>query len=86
MDGVIPNGEVFVFSIFIVVMTDTEAICGGNFEIVHLFVEGFSRQVIHLMFVRRVRAPVAAGCESLADNQAPGRQFGLEIAAAWQQQ
>ena len=29
------------------------------------------------MFVRRIGAPVAAGCERLADDQAPGGQFGL---------
>ncbi len=68
VDGVVADGEVFIFALGIVIMTDTEAVAWVNFEEVHLFVAGLARQIIYLMLVGWIGTPVAAGGEGLTNN------------------
>jgi hypothetical protein len=77
VNTVIADGEILVFAFLVVLMADPKAIVRTDFEKIHFLMIRLTRQIIHLMFVRWVRAPVPARRERFADDQAPREQVRL---------
>jgi len=77
VDAIITDSKTLVLALFVVIMANPKAIVRVDLEEIHLLVLRFAQQVIHLMLVRRIRAPVSARCECLADDQSSGGEIGL---------
>jgi len=77
VDAVIAHGEIFLFAFFVVIMANAKAIVRTDLEKIHFLMIRLARQIVHLMFVRRIRAPISAGRERFADDQSSRGQFGL---------
>src|SRR5574342_507125 len=77
VDAVIAHGEIFLFAFFVVIMANAKSIVRADLEEIHLLMICLTRQVIYLMLVRRIRAPVAAWRERLTNDQSSRGQFRL---------
>src|SRR3972149_2986093 len=73
VDAIVAYSEVFLLAFLVVIMANAKPVGRIDLEIIHLFVIRLARQVIHLVFVRRISTPVAAGGKRLADDQPLGR-------------